>query len=175
MNENITLANLQATLDQKYGFKAWVDLQPETILMDYDFPGYLAMEKIYVLKALNANLNHVLSMPEFLLWASNVCNNELADFETIAVPTSLELAFLVAQVKKVGALIGPTFDPTQELTETLAFLLSMDGYSESVPPFEFIPSGKINPEGQPGNPEASSLKVGAIKSYIKHMESIGHA
>jgi len=175
MNHLITLANLQVLLDEKYGKKQWQGLEPETILMDFDFPDYLVMEKIYVLKALNANLNHCLSIPEFLLWATAVCNNEYADFNTINMPTSLELAFLVEQAKRIGFLIGQNFLPTDELVDTLAYLLAQDGYGEGVFPFEFIPSEKINPERNEVDPGLSKAKIIANKKYISEMEKQGNA
>jgi hypothetical protein len=170
LSHTIPLATLQSVLDRKYGVKGWQKLEPETILMDFDFPDYLVMEKIYVLKAINANLNHVLSMPEFLLWATNVCNNEFAEFEMIDIPTSLELAYLVFQMKKIGGIIGQPFLPTEELIDTLAYLLRMDGYGEAVAPFEFIPNDKINPEAFPVDAKLSALKAQANAAYIAKME-----
>lgn len=175
MNENITLANLHAHLDERYGKKGWTRLEPETILLDLGYPGYLVMEKIYVLQVLNANVNHALSLPEFVLWATSVCNNELAEFDTLAIPTSLELAFLIEQAKKICLATSQIFVPSAEFVGTLSYLLSMDGFAESTPPFEFVPSDKINKEGYEVPPQATEMKQKAITAYIKHMEEIGHA
>lgn len=175
MNHNILLPDLQVLLDTKYGKKAWQKFEPETILMDLDFPDYLVMEKIYVLLAMNANLNHVLSVPEFLLWATAVVNNEYADFETITLPTSLELAFLVDQATRLGLVIGQQFVPTDEVVDTLAYLLRMDGYGKAVYPFSFIPDAKLNPENVEVDANLALLKGKANRDYIKKMQEIGHA
>lgn len=175
MNENITLANLQTHLDERYGKREWISLEPETILLDLGYPGYLVMEKIYVLQVLNANTNHALSLPEFLLWATSVCNNELAEFETLAIPTSLELAFLIEQAKKICLATSQIFTPSEELADTLAYLLSMDGFAEPVPPFDFVPAAKINKEKYEVPSQVTEMKKKAIQAYIKHMEETGHA
>jgi hypothetical protein len=168
VDKNIKISSLQVLLDDKYGKKAWIDFEPETILFDLDFPDYLVMEKIYVLQALNHDINRILSLPEFLLWEISVSNNEYAEFETINIPTSLELAWGLEEAKKIAILSGQSFKPTLELIEVLAYILNEDGFSKPCYPFEFIPQNLFH-SGQ--TEEDSTMKAKAIKAYIKHMDS----
>lgn len=168
LDKEIKLSDLQVLLDKTFGSKAWVKWEPETIMLEFGSADTLLMEKIYVLQALNHNLNAVISLPEFLLWTTSVANNELAQFETVSFPTSLELAWALEQVKKIGLLTGQAFTPSSELAETLAYLLRIEGYSEPLEPFNFIPASKFEP-GQ--TKEDTVMKKIAITKYIEHMES----
>ena len=168
LTKNIRISDLQVLLDQKFGKGAWLDWEPETILFEFQIDDYLVMEKIYVLQALNKALNSVLSLPEFLNWTTSICNNQPAEFETISIPTCLELAWMIEEVKKVGMITGQVFTPSLEVIDTLAYLLKLEGFSEPLYPFEFIPKSKFEP-GQ--TPEDTKMKKQAIQAYINHMQA----
>jgi hypothetical protein len=168
--ENTKISDLQLLFDKTFGAGAWSDWEPETIMLHFGTGEPLILEKIYVLKCLNKALNSVISLPEFFLWAVSVCNNEPAEFETINIPSCLEMAWTIEQIKKIGSLTGQVFEPGEELKGTLSHLLRLEGFSEPVPPFEFIPKTQFEP-GQ--TPEDIKMKAVAIKAYIKHMEE-GH-
>lgn len=166
LNKNINISSLQFLLDKKYG-REWLDWDPHTIMSDLEFPDYLVMEKIYVLLALNTDLNGAISLPEFLIWTASICNNEYAEFEYLAIPNSLELAWAISEVKKVGQLTSQKFKPTEELIDTLGYLLRSEGFSSPLKPFEFIPASKLIP----GQTESDTqLKIKGIQAYISFME-----
>ncbi len=179
LTRNIRISDLQKVLDAKFGKGSWLDWEPETILLEFKHGenvensqdlndlDFLLVEKIYVLQCLNKALNSVISLPEFLLWTTSICNNEHAEFEILELPTSLELAWMVEEVKKVGNIIGQPFTPSLELIDTLAYLLKLDGFSTPVSPFEFIPQTKFEP-GQ--TEEDIKMKRQAIKVYVLHMQ-----
>lgn len=167
LTKNIRISDLQVLLDQKFGKGAWLDWEPETILLELQTGEYLVMEKIYVLQALNKALNSVIALPEFLNWTTSICNNEPAEFETLSIPTCLELAWMVEEVKRVGILTGQSFIPSQEVIDVLAYLLRLEGFSKPVYPFEFIPESRFEP-GQ--TVEDIKMKQQAIQAYIKHMQ-----
>jgi hypothetical protein len=171
MLDNIPLSNLQALLDTKFGKKAWIKWEPETILFELNEASVLLMDKIYVLQCLNHNVNEVMSIPEFVLWTTSVTNNEQAQFETVNIPTSLELAWMVEQVKVVALLSGQKFEPSQELGTIIGYLLKLEGYSEVVKPFEFVPTSILE-AGQ--TKEDTSMKQTAIVQYLSHMRENSH-
>lgn len=168
IDKNIKLSSLQALLDQKYGGKAWIDWEPETIMHDLGEPDYLVMEKVYVLQALNHDVNRLMELPEFVMWTAQVANNEYADFEIITMPNSLELAWMIEEVKRVALLSGQSFQPSQELCEVLTYLLKEDGFSGKMKPFDFIPDS-VFPAANLED-DLNKLKVHGIKEYLKHMD-----
>lgn len=168
LNKEIKLSTLQFLLIRKYG-STWMDLEPETIMMDLDFPDYLVMEKLHVLNVLNRGLNESLKLADFLTWATSVCNNQYAEFEHLHMPTSLELAWLITEARRIGKLINQPFIPSEELIDTLTYLLVLDGFSEPIAPFNFIPKDKFTP-GQ--TEDDSTFKAKGLAAYIAHMDSI---
>lgn len=167
IDKNIKISSLQNLLDQKYGPKVWIDWEPETIMHDLEGPDYLVMEKIYVLQALNHNVNRLLELPEFILWTTAVTNNNYADFDVVTLPTSLELAWMIEEVKRVAKSSNQSFIPTLELSEILTYLLKEDGFSCSLYPFEFIPENLL---AKKDSTDLTELKNKAIKAYITYMD-----
>lgn len=170
MDKNIRISELQVLLDNSLGNGAWVHLEPETLLIELGCRDYLVAEKLYVLKILNVDLNRAVSSPEFLLWCTSVCNNEFADFETINLPTCLELAWCIYEVRRIATITGQKFEPTEELIDIVSYLLTLEGFSHAPAPFEFIPTGKLT-LGQ--TEQDVSMKTAAITSYISHMRDAG--
>lgn len=166
LNKNIKLSSLQYLLDTKYQ-KEWLEWDPVTVMSDLGFPDQLVLEKVYVLHALNTNINSALSLPEFLLWATSIANNEHAEFEHLSIPNSLELAWLVVEAKKIAELSGQKFTPTAELGDTVGYLLRQEGFSTAISPFEFVPGKHFHP-GQ--TEEDTGLKIKGIQAYIQFME-----
>lgn len=168
INSDIRISDLQLVLDKRYGQNSWLDWEPETILSDLGASDFLLAEKIYVLKGLNKALNSIISLPEFLFWTTSVCNNEFAEFEILKLPTSLELAWALEEVKKIGYITGQAFTPSPELIDVVSFILRHEGYSKPVETFSFIPETKL----VAGQTESdTSLKALAIRKYIDHMGS----
>jgi hypothetical protein len=168
LKKEIKIVDLQKLLDKSIG-KDWVDLEPETILLELEFPDYLVAEKLYILKTLNLGLNEAISIPEVLVWTTSVCNNENVDFEIFNLPNCLELAWTISQVKELGDLISQKFQPTGQLKEVIGYMLREEGFSKPVYPFDFVPE-ELLVEGQLDIDTKN--KELAIKAYIKYMETL---
>lgn len=167
LNRKVRLFKLQTLLDKRYGRDVWPSLEIETLIEDLGVDNYLLVEKLYVLKALNHDFNGFLALPEFLIWTTEICNNEVAEFEILEMPTSLELAWMIKEIERLAMVMSESFEPKEETKQTLAYLLKEDGYSEPVPPFDFIPENLLV-SGQEESDTA--MKKMGINSYIKHME-----
>ena len=166
LTKNIKLSDLQVLLDKTFGKYTWTHWEPETVMLEFQCTDYMVAEKIYILQALNQALNSVISLPEFLLWTTSLTNNEPAEFETLNMPSCLELAWCLEEVKKVGKLIGAEFKATPELIDVISYLLRLEGFSTPIYPFDFIPENKLSP----GQTDQDTLMKGkAISTYIKHM------
>lgn len=182
LSSSLTLTQLQTLFDKEFGTGAWLDWEAETLLLHFAKTSEnqettqsldpILREKVIVLQILNHNLNEAISLPEFLLWASNVVNNQPADFEHISMPTSLELAWLIEEVRNLGDMINQPLEPSKELTTILGYLLREEGYSVPLPPFHFLPSYELA-EGQ--TKQDTNLKNIALRTYIKHMSSAPNA
>lgn len=171
MKSEIPLSHLQSILDSKFGKKVWVKWEPETILLDLkegDSISPLIREKILVLQVLNEAFNSILAMPEFFIWTVQISNNEPADFEHIILPNSLEMAWTIQELKLIAPQAGHTFNPTPELIETISYILREEGFSDPVPPFDFIPKTSLV-EGQTATDTIN--KSIAISQYVKHMRN----
>lgn len=167
LNKNVSFLNLLGLVK---GLENWAALEPETILFELGSAEPLLLEKLYALQQL-AKKPQVVSLPEFLLWFTSLANNEPAEFETIALPTGLELSWSVFQLKQVLPQLGDIFKPSEELIETVAYLLTEQGFSEPIPPFEFVPRSLLT-SGQ--LPEDTEMKKKAIDMYLKYMTETCH-
>jgi hypothetical protein len=172
LNRDISLAELLKVLDTVIEPEDWPSYDPVTIMIELGETEPLLIEKINVLQICMYGINKVLAYPEFLLWMTSVVNNEPAEFETITIPTSLELAWTIEQAKRIATLSDQTWEPTDELKATLEYFLNEDGFSQPLAPFEFIEPKLLKP-GQ--TEEDTKLKEIGLKAYIDHMTGLSHA
>lgn len=172
LDNNIRISDLQVLLDKTLGKDQWLDFEPETIILELGGADPLVLEKIYVLKALNMDANFSMSFPEFILCATSVINHEPAEFEILEIPTCLELAWAIEEVKRVCLLTGQKFQPTQELKEVVAYILKLEGFSKPIAPFDFIDQNMLE-QGQ--TEQDTLMKQYAITGYINHMRGVQHA
>jgi hypothetical protein len=168
LDKNIRISDLQVILDKYFGHAEWQHLEPETILIELKCHEYLVAEKIYILKVLNVDFNRALSSPEFLLWCTSVTNNEYAEFETIDLPTCLELAWCLHEARRVAMLSKQVFKASEELIDIVSYLLTSEGFSHAPSPFEFVPEGRLH-AGQTDND--MKMKDMAIQGYLKYMKN----
>lgn len=164
------LSELQTHFDTLFGKKTWVKWEPETILFEVANTktdvSPLLKEKILVLQVLNENLNDIVSLPEFFIWLTEVTNNESANFEHVIPPSSLEMAWTLVELKKIGIALGKAFTPSPELIDIVAYFLKEEGYSEPLYPFDFIPITKL----VSGQTESDTInKKIAIGRYLDFM------
>ena len=89
------LSFLKAELDKKFGEKIWNDLEIETISLELGLQfSPLTVDKITVLQALATN-NLFYTDPLFFVFAVEVINNNIANFDAVPLPTSLEIVYAI--------------------------------------------------------------------------------
>lgn len=162
------ISNIKMTLDRLFGVDTWKNWEPETITLELGMVlDELTLDKINVLKVLAHDPRIFYTDMAFLLHATDVMNNLVADFERLPAPTSLELAFALVDVAKVVQAAPLSED--ESLIDTLAFFLREEGYSEPVYPFGFIPKELLE-SGQ--SKEDTDAKKKAISQYIEGMYAL---
>lgn len=172
LNKDISLAELLKVLDLNLDSEEWPSFDPVTIMLELGETEPLLIEKIYVLQICMAGINDVMARPEFLLMMSSVANNEPADFETIHMPSSLELAWTIEQAKRIATLSHQVWAPKEELKKTIEYFLNEDGFSQALAPFDFIEPKLL----KPGQTDADTkLKELGIKAYLEYMTRTTHA
>lgn len=162
-----SLTQIESTLDRIFGKGEWENLEIETISLSFGiWLDELTRDKIHLLQILNKRPELFFEDPMFMLYATEVINNNPADFEFVPALTSLELAFAIQEIRKIlvqndeFVVYGPT------IINTIAYLLRQEGYSEPIEPFDFVPKELLE-AGQTS--EDTENKRKAIKKYLKEM------
>lgn len=165
-----TISHIKTSLDRMFGKDAWARWEPETISMELEMAmDDLLLEKIQVLQIIEQLPDLFFEDATFMLYATEVINNNVADFEFVPAPTSLELAFAISEVKKILSAKGVTPDLSGGIAKAAGWILRQEGYSKPLEPFDFIPAETLE-KGQPA--EDTEAKAKAINAYIKHMEAL---
>lgn len=163
--ERAPISHVKSTLDNVFGLEQWVKLEMETISYELGFiftP--LIVDKIHILQIIAERPELFFTDPLFMLHVSEVCgSNTVADFEHTPVPTSLEMAYAIVDVRRICP--GQAF--SEEVTEAIAYLLRHEGFSVPVGPFRFIPENLLV-KGQ--TQQDTDAKLLAIERYIKEMD-----
>lgn len=164
------LTDIKDNLDRMFGRLEWVDLEVETISLSIGLVlSPLTVDKIHVLQILVERPELFTEDPVFMFYATEVINNNVADFEYLPTPTSLELAYAIQEVQRLYSTIGfvPVFGYT--IQTAIAYVLRHEGFSEPVYPFGFIDPSMLSA----GQTEIDTmLKERAITEYIKAMDKL---
>jgi hypothetical protein len=160
------ISKIKLGLDRLFGKNIWATWEPETISLEFGIEFEpLLLDKIAVLQVLVNQPNMFYVDPIFMLHATEVINNEVADFDILPVPTSLELGYAITQVSEVTGVLPTSDNP---IATTAAYMLRQEGYSEPIIPFQFVPVEQLEKGQTKADTEA---KKEAMAKYIKHMES----
>jgi hypothetical protein len=165
-----SVLHIRNSLDRIFKKGSWHDWELETI-SDELKTGFdeLTRDKIHVLQLMLKDPDLFFTNATFFLHAVKVMNNDVADFDRLPMPTSLELAFALVEYKK---LLGPAYKaPAKDsmVTDVVAYLLNEEGYSEPLPPFDFVPAERLAKGQLPSDTEA---KKKAIEVYINAMDNL---
>lgn len=164
------LSHIKKALDRFFGTNDWKDWELETISMELGLVlDELTRDKISLLQAIENNPELFYTNMGFFLHAVDVINNNVADFEYLPLPSSLELAYAIEESKSLDVPKAEFNDPDSSIVNTIAYILNQEGYSEPVYPFTFIPADKLSP-GQ--TPQDTDNKRKAIEEYIKGMNEL---
>jgi hypothetical protein len=164
-----SLTNIRDNLNRIFKTHPWWNWELETISDELHIAfDELTRDKVTLLQILTTNPELFFENASFFLHATEVINNKIADFEWMPMPTSLELAYAITEVKKLlgDKYMAPKSD--SNITDVVIYLLREEGYSEPVYPFEFIPKERLTP-GQTEMDTAAKKK--AIEIYIDGMNS----
>lgn len=164
------ISHIKTSLDRILGSNEWIKWEPETISIELGMAmDELLLDKIQVLQIIEQAPTLFFEDPAFMLYATEVLNNNVADFESVPVPSSLELAFAISEIRKVLAASGKTPTFNDAFAKAVAWMLREEGYSKPVAPFDFVPEDML----EHGQTEADTeAKKKAIDAYIEHMESL---
>lgn len=154
------LVDLKNRIEERFGKDAWIDLEPETIkfelgLSDLDF------DKLNILFVMEKNPLLFYKDALFLLHCVDVLNGNVADFEHMPIPTSLELAWAIKELEDAS---GAHLNFSSIVKHTVTYILREEGYTTPTPFFErFIEEGVL-----PGGEEVGD-KAKAIRLYLEGM------
>lgn len=168
--EHSPILKLKQVLDSKFGRGAWARFEPETIALEYNEPiSSLLLDKISLLRVLEVSPLQPFEDPALFLYAAEVINNTPADFDSVPFLTMLEAAYAIVSISAVLRDNKVIVEYPVALQKSMAYTLNLDGASEPIYPFEFVPASELEKGQTPSDTEA---KKKAIAMYIKHMESL---
>lgn len=166
-----SIVHIKISLDRIFKKASWKDWELET-LSDELKVGFdeLARDKIHVLQLMLKDPDLFFSNATFFLHSVKVMNNEVADFDQLPMPTSLEVAFALVEYKK---LMGDKYKAPgvdSMVIDVVSYLLNEEGYAEPVYPFEFIPSERLVKGNQLTTDTQAKSK--AIEMYVHSMDNL---
>lgn len=156
---------LKNELDSRLGL-GWErqGLEPETVMLELNRSlTPIERDQVSVLYILGKMPTLFYEDLVFTLYATEVINGNQADFAYLPEPTSLELAWAITAV---GEYLGVTGGeaPDVQVKELVKKVLTNEGYSVALPPFDrFITTEDLTPGQLPEDTRNKSL---AISAYI---------
>lgn len=157
-------------MDTQFGKGTWVGFEPETVSMEFNTSlSPLMIDKLCILHILATDPLKVFEDPALFLYAAEVINNNVADFNVVPHITLLEAAYAFISLKVVLGDQGASVELPESIKRTLEYILNMEGCSEPIPPFDFIKAEALA-KGQ--TPSDTKAKKEAISLYTSHMDSL---
>lgn len=168
-NEQFSLAPfwvIRANLNRIFGGNAWKDYELETIGMELGVMfDELLRDKITVLQLLEHGTVPYFEDLLFFLHSTNVLNNSIANFDTMPMPSSLEIAFASMAVVHEYGITSPEF--STGIKKTVNYILTQEGWSDAIAPFNTYFGPLTLEAGQ--TQDDTDKKAQAVKLYIKAM------
>lgn len=168
--DRASLLDVKENLDRLFGNLEWADLELETISLTLGLIlSQLTVDKIHILQILVQQPELFTEDPVFMFYATEVINNNVADFEYFPTPTSLELAYAIEEVRKVFGSLGFTPEFGYTIKTVIGYILKQEGYSKPISPFDFVDPDML----EKGQTEIDTKhKEKAIKEYIFQMNTL---
>lgn len=156
-------------LAKAFGGEVWLSYEPETISLQigHHLPD-LARDKVEAIRTLLARPD-VQDNAAFILHTAEVVNNNVAEFETVPMPTSLELGWYVVSVQGLMKAANRSYTPSKALEAVVGFTLTEEGYSELLDPFLSLSGIQLSPGQTSGD---TGAKKEALAKYLDHMRSL---
>lgn len=164
-----SLAAWYLLLSRAFSGESWLSYEPETISLQigHRLPD-LAADKIEIIRTLLVRPD-VQDNAAFILHSTDVVNNSVAEFETVPMPTSLELAWYIVSLQDLMKASNRSYEPSRALSAVSGFTLTEEGYSELLDPFTSLSGIDLTPGQTPGDTRA---KKEALDKYLTHMRSL---
>lgn len=158
---------IRDNLNKAFGGDSWKNYELETISMELGLAfDELLQDKITVIQLLEHGREMYTDDVLFFLHATNVLNNNIASFDNVPMPSSLEIAFAILSVRGIWPEPEPVY--SKGIVRTVAYILRQEGYSEPISPFRSM--GVDNSALEEGQlPEDTEAKKKGIQLYIKAM------
>lgn len=162
-----SLPAIKRMLDARFGIGEWKDYELETISLDLDIVlDELLRDKICVLQIQEEAPITFWENPLFFVYASDVINNKVADFETFVLPTSLELGYAIHVMHEMCPI-----EPSYNVKAVIKYVLQEEGYTSPVAPLDF--KGITLTNSEEAKKEDMTMKETAMQLYIKGMDQNG--
>lgn len=161
--EGLPLSRLDAIIVRALG-QDWHEYEDETISLQLKLAFTpILVDKVNLLRILRLRPEMFYEDFLFFVHSVEVCNNQVADFEFLPMPTSLEIAFAVDEVSRV---VEGEFSDGIKVAVTK--MLKEEGYSEAPGPLALVcfPDGLV--EGQ--DREDMDAKHSAVEEYVRLMK-----
>jgi hypothetical protein len=163
-----TVSELKKYLDTNYG-DIWPDFEPETISSELEQAGYkydeVLNDRIEVLRCIETSPDLLFDDALFFLHAVDVLNGNKAQFSHIPMPTSLELAWAIEELKDIFGEAKKILPLSSPIKHIVTYILKLEGYRS--PTAFFTPYTDVTEFI--GGPEISE-KEKAIQLYIEGMK-----
>lgn len=164
-----SLAFWYTLLDRAFAGEIWLSYEPETISLQVGRQlDDLSRDKVEIIRALLARPD-VQDNASFILHSTEVVNNNVAEFETVPMPTSLELAWYLTSVQELMRASKRSYTPSNALQAVVGFTLTEEGYSELLGPFVGLSKVTLQPGQTSGDTKA---KKEALEQYLDHMKAL---
>lgn len=161
--EHMPVYTLSKVLTHKFGTE-WIDYENETISIELGLGlTPLLRDKIDMLRVLHSAPELFYGDFLFFVHAVEVANNNVADFEHMPMPSSLEIAWAIHSVAQI---VEGEFDDSIKVAVTK--MLKNEGFSEAPIPLAFASFEDQLVEGQ--DRQDILDKEEAVRTYIEKME-----
>lgn len=163
---------IRDNLNRMFGKDTWFNYELETFTMEFGCVlDDLTKDKLSLVQILELHPDLFFNDVLFFLHAVNVINNNIAEFNTFPLPSSLELAFANSEVHRLFP--SQAMEYSKGILKTIAYILTLEGYSEPVYPFnemgiktEYLAKGQELVD--------TKNKEKAIQLYIKAMNDLSN-
>lgn len=168
-----SLLDIRDNLDRIFGEGEWEGLELETISLTLGiFFDELMRDKMSFLKVLAFNPDSFFEDPLVFLYGTEVANNNVAEFDFVPSPSTLEAIYAIEEVNKVLGENGvASEDFSLGVKKTLSEILIQDGFSHIPKELTGIPLSWVSNFPEEKNEQDVKDRTLAIKAYINYMIS----
>lgn len=189
------LTKLEKLFADKFG-PSWFDYEEETLSLELGVVfGSLLLQKIRLLQVLHRDAKtfeekladhdtggrgfegvdgaRIQEDPLFFIYASDIINNQIVEPGYFTMPSSLEVAYALSQLRQLPI----NFEVTPMVRFVIENVLKNDGFTEVRAPFDFLPKdifyGRDEDLAEKQSTEDVDNKYKGVDQYVAEMNKIG--